>query len=96
MASPYEQCPHLSHKVQEPVTVRVVILTVEILLYQIVQSPKPRKLSLQTRPLFQTSMDSSSGNYGFGWWHVHMNMASLLNQPTKLNKSLQLLIFKNL
>jgi hypothetical protein len=83
-------------KVEEPIAVRVMIQTVEILLYQIVQSPKPGKLSLQTRPLFQISMDSSSGNYGFGWWHVHMNMASLLSQPTKLNRSQQLLIFKKL
>jgi hypothetical protein len=73
-----------------------MIWTIEILLYQIVQSPKPGKLSLQTKPLFQTSMDSSSGNYGFSWWHVHMNMASLLSQPTKLNKNLQLLILKKL
>jgi hypothetical protein len=84
------------NKVEEPVAVKVVVRTIEILLYQIVQSSKPGKLSLQTRPLFQTSMDSSSGNYGFGWWHVHMNMASLLSQPTKLNRSLQLLILKKL
>jgi hypothetical protein len=84
------------NKVEEPVAVKVVVRTIEILLYQIVLSSKPGKLSLQTRPLFQTSMDSSSGNYGFGWWHVHMNMASLLSQPTKLNRSLQLLILKKL
>jgi hypothetical protein len=84
------------YKVEEPVAVRIVIRTVEIFLHQIVQSPKPGKLSLQTKPLFQTSMDSSSGNYGFGWWHVHMYMASLLSQPTKLNRSLQLLILKKL
>jgi hypothetical protein len=42
----------IESKVEEPVAVRVVIWTVEILLYQIVQSPKPGNLSLQTRPLF--------------------------------------------
>jgi hypothetical protein len=88
-------------KVEEPIPVRVMIRIVEILLYLIFQESQTSKLSLQNSLSFRqiwtpivADKHWTCGNYRLSWWHVHMKMASLLSQPTNLNRSLQLVILK--
>jgi hypothetical protein len=84
-------------KVEEPIPIKVIIRTIEIILYLIFQSPKrvswAFKTDLSFRQVWIPVVDDkhwTCGNYRFSC--VHMKMASLLSQPTKLNRSLQLLI----
>jgi hypothetical protein len=52
----------IASKVEAPVLVRVIIRTLEVLLYLISQSPKPVIICVQNKYLLVTSLDSTSGN----------------------------------